>query len=176
LHKRFGSDLEHYHHILWTANSVSYCLVTSLLTIIITLSTVPKILLVLVFVGYKSYKVYMRIKTAQTEVWKLSDEVNTPFHKHLQETRTGNTLIRAFKKVDCFETKMMDLLETKLVYDLIDKSLWNFFCFRMNCLNDLVASSGFFLCVMARGHISPVTLILAMMYVGGLSGNIMWVL
>ena len=71
---------------------------------------------------------------------------------------------------------MQKLIEQKVVFDTIDRSLWCFFCVRMNLMNNFVTACGFMLCVLSRGYVSPVLLVLAMQYVRGLSSHIMWFL
>ena len=98
IHKRFGSDLDHFHHVTHTTHGLMHCFYAGLASMIVTISTVPQIMLVMAAVGYKSYKVFKWVKAAQAKVWEMDDQVQTPVHRHLAESRKGNSLIRAFNK------------------------------------------------------------------------------
>ncbi len=104
----------------------------------------------------------------------INDKLSGPIHRHLTETRKGNSIIRAFDKADTFDAQMHEILDERVVFYVMERSVWCTFVIYMQSMNVSVAASAFALCLYYVGSVDPVKLVLALQYSRGSCSHIMW--
>jgi|LakMenEpi03Aug12_release.lakeMendotaPanAssembly.Ray.scaffolds.fasta_scaffold246247_4 hypothetical protein len=76
----------------------------------------------------------------------------------------GNTVIRAFKKEEESNERIVGMLNRNCLSNSITTAVWAWYSIRVDMLSMLVLTAGCFSCIWLKSEISPVLLGLALQY------------
>jgi len=111
----------------------------------------------MIFLGRRVSKPYIY---ADNQLHKVGQTIWSPIHSYFHESMRGKSIIRAFQQEDSIMKKQNDLLDHTTTHFIAHHSCWNWYQTRMQWLSKCIAFCAIVICVMNKGVVSNVTLVL----------------
>ena len=110
--------------------------------------------------------IYLFKKTlpAYKECYRINMIQFSPIVSFFQETFNGNSVIRAFKKEEQSNARVVDMLNRNCLSNSITTAVWSWYSIRVDLLSMLVLSAGCSCCIFLKSNIKPVLLSLMLQY------------
>ena len=114
-------------------------------------------LCVMLYLGRQISKPYTY---ADNQLHKVGSTIWTPIHSYFHEAMRGKSIIRAFQQEESIMAKQNSLLDNTTIHFIAHHSCWNWYQFRMQWLAKVIQMAAIVTCVMNKGIVSNVTLVL----------------
>lgn len=168
---RFSSDLsvidEQVFMDIGTTLICFYCAMTSL---VVASIAVPWMLVLVV--GYLAVCIWLFAYAIPgfKDGWRLMFAAYSPILSFFQETFSGGTVVRAFKKEQYFEKQGLALIDRHSVPNQLTAGIWAWVCLRLSFMSTMMLAAGCLVCILCRGSTNPLKLSLMLQYLLTLQG------
>ena len=88
----------------------------------------------------------------------------SPLLSFFQETFTGTSVIRAFKKDEEFKVKSFELIDRQAIANMMNMGVWCWYSIRLIYLTVALLATGCAVCILLRGEADTVLLSLMLQY------------
>ena len=97
---------------------------------------------------------------ADNQLHKVGGTIWSPIHSYFHEAMRGKSIIRAFQQEQAIMAKQNALLDKTTTHFIAHHSCWNWYQFRMQWLAKCIQVCAIVTCVMNKGVVSNITLVL----------------
>ena len=95
---------------------------------------------------------------AYKDCYRISQVAMSPILSYFQETFSGGTIIRAFRKDNEFKEHTFEMINRQAVANVVTMGVWGWYSVRLMFLSIIVLVAGCAACCLLRGKIDPVLL------------------
>ena len=132
--------------------------------LIVTAFSVPYTIIIIALFLIAGLCLFRYTIKAYKDCYRLSQVAMSPLLSFFQETFTGTSVIRAFKKDEEFKVKSFELIDRQAIANMMNMGVWCWYSIRLIYLTVALLATGCAVCILLRGEADTVLLSLMLQY------------
>jgi ABC-type multidrug transport system fused ATPase/permease subunit len=157
----------------WTVTELYPCVMMAGSTFLISMVTVPWVLLILPIVVYASYLISFKNIPVFKEMNRIESVTKSPLLQLVQETVAGASTIRAFNRQEYYLQRNRKLLNDNILANMYSTGVQNWMNIRLDILLIFIMAVVCSFAIMAKKSQDPVLLSLMVSYTLLLNGYLL---
>jgi ABC-type multidrug transport system fused ATPase/permease subunit len=140
------------------------CFYNGLAALIVASIAVRWILVAVVLMLICGICLFKFVLTGYKDLNRVESVTKSPMLSLLQETQSGQTVIRAFQREKKFKEQNYELVNKNTLANQMAMGVWNWYSMRMDLLSTVTLAVGASFCVYYRTRTNPILLSLMLQY------------
>ena len=168
---RFSRDLSVVdEQIFFDFGTILACFYSALSALVVAGFAVPWMLILIVIYIIACVWLFLYAVPGYKDSFRLITVSMSPILSFFQETFSGGSVVRAFRKEEQFEERALHLIDRCAAACLITSGIWCWVSLRLSFLSNLMLAAACAVCVLFRGSVSSIQLSLMLQYLLTLQG------
>ena len=113
---------------------------------------------------------------AYKDCYRLSQVAMSPILSFFQETFSGSSVIRAFRKDNELKERTFVMINRQAIANAVTMGVWGWYSVRLIILQTIVLIAGCAVCILFRTRVNPVLLSMMLQYLLTLQGYCLYML